>query len=74
MSKWNESALRARLRADLALGGAGAAAAAAADRPQTAAAAARRLEFHRIVSGIDAGTISPDAAVALFDDLALVAA
>ncbi|GAA2239426.1 hypothetical protein N1031_16990 [Herbiconiux moechotypicola] len=58
---WTQAALKARLRADIALG--------TVARPMTAEAAARRLQFHRIVSGIDAGRITPDTGAALLEEL-----
>ncbi|QJU54619.1 hypothetical protein SCB71_16000 [Herbiconiux sp. KACC 21604] len=62
-SKWTEQALRARLRADVAVTAAG--------RHVSAADAARRLEYLRIVAGVDAGAISPDAGAALFDEMSI---
>ncbi|MGA1835767.1 hypothetical protein VD659_02430 [Herbiconiux sp. 11R-BC] len=60
-TKWTKKALKARLRADIAFD--------TAMRPVTADVAARRLEYHNIVTGIEAGTITPDSGTALFDEL-----
>lgn len=62
-SKWTEQALRARLRADVAVNAAG--------RRVSADDAARRLEYLRVVAGVDAGAISPDAGAALFDEMSV---
>ena len=59
--RWTRTALKARLRADIAFG--------TAARPLTADVAARRLEYHNIVTGIEAGAITPDSGVVLFDEL-----
>ena len=61
MTNWNKKALKARLRADIAFD--------TAERPVTADVAARRLEYFTIVTGVDAGTITPEAGALLFDEL-----
>ncbi|SDZ51290.1 hypothetical protein [Herbiconiux ginsengi] len=62
MTNWNKKALKARLRADIAFD--------TAIRPVTADVATRRLEYFNIVTGVDAGTITPEAGAVLFDELA----
>jgi hypothetical protein len=60
-TNWTKKALKARLRADIAFD--------TAVRPVTAVIATRRLEYLNIVTGIDAGTITPDAGATLFDEI-----
>jgi hypothetical protein len=61
VTKWNKRALKARLRADIAFD--------TALRPVTADVATRRLEYFSIVTGVEAGTITPEAAALLFDEI-----
>lgn len=61
MTKWTKKALKARLRADIAFD--------TSLRPVTADVATRRLEYHNVVTGIDAGTITPEAGATLFDEI-----
>ncbi len=60
-SLWSQSALKARLRADIAFD--------SAPKPVTAAIASRRLEYYQVVQGVDAGTITADSAALLFNEL-----
>jgi hypothetical protein len=64
-TRWTPVALKARLRADVALG--------AVPRPMTAEGAVRRLEFHRIVADVEAGRLAPEAGAELLDRIVAVA-
>jgi len=59
--RWNKTALKARLRADIAFD--------TAPRPVSADLASKRLEYFRIVALVEAGTVDADAATELFDAL-----
>jgi len=59
--RWNKTALKARLRADIAFD--------TAPRPVNADLASKRLEYFRIVALVEAGTVGADAAAELFDAL-----
>lgn len=63
-TNWTKTALRARLRADLALD------TAAHGRVVTPEFAGRRLEYLRIVAGVDRGSLSADDGASAFELLA----
>lgn len=59
--RWNKTALKARLRADIAFD--------TAPRPVNADLASKRLDYFRIVALVESGTVSADAGAELFDTL-----